>query len=259
MSAPKYAISGMLLLLLLGNGISLSWNWGLPYPVSDPLRNFPRVFLWAWERPENLKFLDPHETGVALLAKTLILNGNRLLSRPRMQPIELPPGIATVAVVRIETGAGIPDEGVRQEAVRQILDLASRSVAGIQVDFDARVSERAFYRTMLAEIRRQMPAGRKLSITALASWCIYDDWISDLPVDEAVPMMFRLGIGEAKAKQYLAGGSGFRVAKARFSVGISMDEMPVRVPAGRRVYVFNPRPWTRASVDEALRHVREWK
>lgn len=259
MSAAKYAIGGILLLLLLGNGISLSWHWGRPYLVGDPLRNFPRVFLWAWERPERLGFLNPHEAGVALLARTLILNGNRLSSRPRMQPIELPPGISTIAVVRIETGADVPDESVQQEAARQILDLAARSAAGIQVDFDARVSERAFYRTMLSEIRRGMPPGKKLSITALASWCIYDDWISDLPVDEAVPMMFRLGVGEANVKQYLAGGGDFRVAKARFSVGISLDELPVRAPAGRRVYVFSPRPWTRASVDEAVRYVREWK
>jgi len=32
-----------------------------------------------------------------------------------------------------------------------------------------------------------------LSITALASWCAGDPWITGLPIDEAVPMLFRLG------------------------------------------------------------------
>ena len=45
-----------------------------PRPA-DPLPGFPYVFLWAWERPENLEFLDPHATGVAFLARTVCLRG----------------------------------------------------------------------------------------------------------------------------------------------------------------------------------------
>jgi hypothetical protein len=225
----------------------------------DPLASSPCVFLWAWERPENLEFLDPRDAGVAVLVKTLVLKGTRITVHPRMQPIELPPGITTIAVVRIETDAEPPSASVRDEAVRQILDLASRPAAGIQIDFDARASERDFYRELLAKVRRRLPPGKKLSITALASWCIYDDWMSDLSVDEAVPMLFRLGVDEAQVRRYLAGGSDFRAARTRFSLGISLDELPLKLPGGRRVYVFNPRPWTWESVDGALRYVRKWR
>ena len=251
--------AAILLLFVLGNAASVAWDWGRPFLLHDPLAGFPRVFLWAWERPENLDFLDPSEAGVALLAKTLVLKGGAISVHPRMQPIELPPGVTTIAVVRIESDGAVPEERVRREAVRQIMDLTSRSAAAIQIDFDARASERDFYRTLLSEIRCQLPRETKLSITALASWCIYDAWISDLPIDEAVPMIFRLGRGEMQVKHYLAAGGDFRAARTRYSVGISLDELPITAPGSRRVYVFNPRPWTRSSVDEALRYVREWK
>lgn len=31
--------------------------------------SFPRTILWAWERPEDLEFLDPREFAVAFLAQ----------------------------------------------------------------------------------------------------------------------------------------------------------------------------------------------
>jgi hypothetical protein len=251
----------LLMILIGGNGASMLWRWSRPYLVGDPLAGYPRVFLWAWERPENLEFLDPRTTGVAVLAKTLYLDGTRLSSQPRMQPIRLPAGIPTIAVVRIETkSTAAPNVHIMNEMVQQILDEAAAPDAkGIQVDFDAVASERAFYRNLLLELRRQMPPRMKLSITALASWCIYDDWISDLPVDESVPMLFRLGVNSAEVLRYLRKGSDFRAAKSRFSLGISLDELPLTAPAGRRVYVFNPKPWTRESVNQALRYVREWR
>jgi hypothetical protein len=251
--------AGVLLLVVLGNIGSVAWNWGRPYLTNDPLAGFPRMFLWAWERPEDLSFLDPRKAGVAVLAKTLILSKTGIAIHPRMQPIELPPGVTTIAVVRIETKSDTISEQTRKEAVRQITDLTSSSSVGIQLDFDARASERDLYRKLLSDVRRQMPSGKKLSITALASWCIYDDWISDLPVDESVPMLFRMGIGEAEVKRYLANGGDFRAARTRFSIGISLDELPAKKLGSRRIYIFNPKPWTPSSVEEALRYAREWQ
>src|SRR6266542_893708 len=70
---------------------------------SRRLVQFPRTMLWAWERPEDLSFIDPREVGVAFLAKTLRLQGKQLLVRPRMQPLKVPPETMLMAVVRIET------------------------------------------------------------------------------------------------------------------------------------------------------------
>ena len=73
------------------------------------------------------------------------------------------------------------------------LRTASRpGIAALQVDFDAKRSERGFYAALLRSLRSQMPPQLPLSIAALASWCSNDDWISGLPIDEAVPMLFRM-------------------------------------------------------------------
>jgi hypothetical protein len=252
----KIAVTAILL-FLAGNIAAVAWRWARPYLMHDAFAGSPRVFLWAWERPESLEFLNPKEAGVAVLAKTLILNPTGVVMRPRLQPIELPSGIETIAVVRIEPHSNAFAENVKDEAVQQILELATRSASGIQIDFDARVSERSFYRALLEDLRRKMPKNKALSITALASWCIYDDWISELPVDESVPMLFRLGADSLQVQQYFASGNDFRAAKTRLSIGLSMDELPGKTFSGRRIYMFNPKPWTRESVTKALRYARE--
>ena len=58
----------------------------------DPLSVFPRVMLWAWERPEDLRFVKPDAAGIAFLARTLWLDGNNVSARPRLQPLRFAPG-----------------------------------------------------------------------------------------------------------------------------------------------------------------------
>jgi len=37
------------------------------------MANLPNLYLWAWERPEDLQFLSNRKVGVAFLAKTISL------------------------------------------------------------------------------------------------------------------------------------------------------------------------------------------
>jgi hypothetical protein len=216
----------------------------------DPLAGSPRIFLWAWERPENLTFLHPHEAGVAFLTRTVILRHGEVLVRPRFQPLRVAAGTALVAVVRVESdGSGLPQA---PPVARAITGAAREGVVALQVDYDAPVSERSFYRTLLTEIRKLLPARVPLSMTALVSWCSGDDWLDGLPVAEAVPMLFRMGPS-------LPPGRDFRSVICRQSLGVSTDELPGRVPAGRRVYVFHPRPWTAETARAAVREVERWQ
>ena len=73
-----------------------------PAPPGGITAVSPRVVLWAWERPEILNFIDPREVGVAFLARTIVLRGQGVVVRPRLQPLGVPPGTALTAVVRIE-------------------------------------------------------------------------------------------------------------------------------------------------------------
>ena len=219
----------------------------------DPLPNLPRVFLWAWERPEDLRWLDARSVGVAFLARTVCPREDGVAVRPRLQPLLIPPNTVLMAVVRVESGGHAAGADIPRTA-RAIADAAALPhVRALQVDFDAVASERAFYRALLEDVRRRLPAQTPLSITALASWCEADGWMDALPVAEAVPMLFRMG------PDHYSPGSDFRGDLCRSSVGISTDELPSRIPSGRRVYVFDPRAWSPDHVQAVLRKVGQWQ
>lgn len=205
--------------------------------------------LWAWERPEDLRFLDCRKGGVAFLATTITLDDERMEVRPRLQPIQIPKGCKAVATARIEA-SGTKPETPAEEVATEIAKLGYGSrVAAVQVDFDATVSQRGYYREVLHGIRKRLPEDVRLSMTALASWCLHDNWIEGLPVDEAVPMLFRMGANDGAIRRHLEQGREFQVELCQSSLGLSTDEPRPRAPAGRRWYVFHPEPWTRAAAN----------
>lgn len=212
---------------------------------AKPLSNMPPVIVWAWERPEKLGFINPKQVGVAFLAKTLRLEGDRVLSRPRLQPLELAPNTKLIAVVRIESDHPVLSSAQLQKTADEIAKVSALSnISVVQIDFDATVSERDFYRALLREVKPRVPS---LSITALASWCAGDQWLSDLPIDEAVPMLFRMG----PDKHQFQSGKPFAAAICKSSAGVSTDE-PVTAPPVDRLYIFNPDSWSRDSLHSAL-------
>ena len=105
---------------------------------------------------------------------------------------------------------------------------------------------------MIVDVRRRMPQSIGLSITALASWCADDNWLSDLPIDEAVPMLFRMGPDRQPIKNRVAAQEELAAAPCRSSYGISTDEPLVGLLPEKRIYVFNPQAWTEQSVRAVL-------
>jgi hypothetical protein len=220
------------------------------------LEPMPRVILWAWERPTDLRFINPGETGVAFLASTIRLRSGEVVVRPRLQPLNLPEAASVMAVARVETDTVSSPELSAQQCEKlagAIADMARLpGVSHIQIDFDATQSERKFYRDVIVEVRRRLPNTVSLSITALASWCTYDDWLADLPIDEAVPMLFRMAADGKQIANRLDAGEDFIAPLCRHSYGISTDEPHSNLSATRRLYVFNPDPWTESSVRAIL-------
>ena len=216
----------------------------------------PATILWAWERPEKLDFIDPQKIGIAYLAKTIYLRGRRVVSRPRLQPLALPSGVGVIAVARIESehpnAPTLSPEQIKETAA-EIAELGSLSnVVMVQVDFDATTSERAFYRELLLQLRNKLPSSTLLSITALASWCKGDNWLEDLPLDEAVPMLFRMGVERKQFLSQLAAGGGFASTPCRGSAGVATDEPLARLPRVQRLYVFNPGIWSPDAVKQTM-------
>jgi hypothetical protein len=219
----------------------------------------PRIVLWAWERPENLGFINPRAIAVAFLAQTIRLRATETHIKPRLQSLKFAPGTELIAVVRIETEHATLSPTQLEATVSAIQQLTRpANLSAIQIDFDARQSEREFYRELLQALRRALPSKLRLSITALASWCIHDDWLTGLPINEAVPMLFRLGVERNEVHSYIASGKTFRCSLCQHSLGISTDEPFAHLPARNidSIYVFNPQPWSVASVNKVL---QEWQ
>jgi len=206
---------------------------------------------WAWERREDLRFLGDSAT-VAYYAGIVTLRGREVDVGPRRNPLLLAPGARRIAVVRIETRRPSLDDAQRAKTVDAIERLTARGEE-VQIDFDAARSERAFYRALLIDIRRRIPS-KRLTITALASWCLSDRWIEGLPIDEAIPMLFRMSGDDALVRARLERGEDFRDPRCRASAGVSLDEPRVRIPSGRTLWIFNPKRWSA----EEWKKVREW-
>ena len=224
-----------------------------PVPIAFSSK-MPAMVVWAWEEPEDLSTLDTRRVGVAYLAETLLLGGadDAIREIARHQPLAVPRDAAIMAVVRIQTLPGFRDTPqLRRETATLLAEVSRRNnVRAFQIDFDAMRSQRTFYAGVLEELRPQMPHGLPLSITALASWCAADpafgarqDWLSTLPIDEAVPMMFRLG-GHSKPNDS-KDGIAIREPVCHGSLGLSTDESwpSTRSPVPRRIYLFSPHSW----------------
>jgi hypothetical protein len=223
-----------------------------PAPIA-----MPGLVLWAWERAEDVRFIDAATTGVAYLAATIDLQVD---GTPRFhfrqQPLRLPKNASVIAVVRIESPPRyvLADPEPIASSIAQMA--RQQGLRGLQIDYDARASERGFYRDLLARVRRSthVPVG----ITALASWCDGDSgWIGGQTLSEAVPMFFRMGSGESKDMAIRASG-------CRDSIGLSTDEAwpavrPVGLRREARIYIFNPHPWTKGEYEAVVRRVREWQ
>jgi len=216
----------------------------------------PRFILWAWERPTNLRFIDPSRVGVAFLAKTIRIAADRVESKPRLQALDLPPNAKLIAVTRIETDRNAPPQLSNEQRDAVVAAIAQLSalpnVREIQIDFDATKSQRGFYRELIVQLRRRLPSDVRLSITALASWCMDDDWISDLPIDEAVPMLFRMAGDGRSIINRLNSGDDFNSPACRGSYGISTDESRPQLISARKLYVFSADVWTEDSVHKLL-------
>lgn len=208
----------------------------------------PRIILWAWERPEDLRFLDVKNYGVAFLSETLLLQNDKVIFQPRRQPLKISPSTFLIAVTRIETDKAVRptlSDAQENEIISDIKrTLSLPNIKAVQIDFDALVSERDFYRSLLRDLKKELPAEMPLTITALASWCASDNWFGDVPIDEAVPMAFQMGADDKTIRSFLADGNDWQEHLCRKSYGIGLNEpLQINFKPERRFYLFNSRAW----------------
>ncbi len=222
-----------------------------PAPPHPAVEALPARMVWAWERAEDLRWLPP-EVGVAYVTTAIGLKGESVSVRPRTSAMRVNPGTVLVPVVHVDLSWRFPpalNTKQRTAVIDQVLRAARETRHNVvQLDLEARLSQRAFLQDLVRELRQRLPRGTALSMTALASWCADDYWLGAMQADEIVPMAFRMGRDSPLLRERLARTGRFAQAKCDRALGQATDELLPGAGAGAvRQYYFSPKAWTSAN------------
>jgi hypothetical protein len=131
--SSKLAAAGCILLVCI---LAASWIWRTRQELHR--LQGPNLVYWAWERPEDLRLLDPQKEAVTFLASSVELLPDRANLFPHMQPLLLSPGTHLVAMVRIYSHPASPAalNSVQFEAVvnAAVSATGEPNVAALQID-----------------------------------------------------------------------------------------------------------------------------
>lgn len=226
------------------------------------------LYLWAWDRAEDLRWVESG-VGIAYFAAQLDARERGLSVSWRRPPLHVRPDTPLLPVLHIEAFAPrvprILDEDAAEIWAQTLVDTVLRTGSrSFQIDFEARGSQKLFYASVLQRIRHQLP-DHWISITALASWCSDEQWLTTLPVNEIVPMYFRMGPTERQLWRTRLLVPHKLPKSCRAAAGMATDELAdVQVAHGRgdhpalsgyHWYLFSPQPWK----PDMLEPYRRWR
>ncbi|WP_295993200.1 hypothetical protein [Rugamonas sp.] len=213
-------------------------------PPPDPLHD---AVAWLWKDASIPAF---SRAAVAVVDRHIWLVGDKVLVRPGAHPRALARGTTVIPVVHVEIDPLHPPASLRpaEPVVLDAMRSAARaSTSGwVQLDLEARPSQRADYRELVQRIRTTLPREMKLSVTALAWWCRSGAWLDGLAADEVVPMFFRMGrenapLRDIVTRQPVALHPLCRASSAGFS---RQETFPREVISRyRRTYWFDETGW----------------
>jgi hypothetical protein len=201
------------------------------------------ALLPAWSVPE-----------AAVLQRHILLTGAHARTRVRQSWPAMPATTRVTPVLHVEVSTVNPPTGIDRRAdmiVHAMREAAQASTSSwVQLDLEAKPSQRVFYRALVARVRAELPPHIKLSVTALAWWCRAPAWLDDLAADEVVPMFFRMGRDSARLRAIVDQTPQQLHASCRSgSAGFSPQEpLPAHVTARyRKTYWFDRHAWKRSA------------
>jgi len=215
-----------------------------------PPTSHPTTWLWVWDSPQLFKGVGPDQ-GVAYLHATVRLSGDSARTQYRQWPLRLSSTtpmqpVVHVSLVNITTAPVNAEQ--RQAIANAVAHAAQHSRSGqVQLDFEARYGQRTAYLELLRLLQplRLRSIGKvKLSVTALASWCMSDPWIDPGLVDEIVPMYFRMGRESVSIRQRLNAAGQPPIPSCQGVAGFFWGEAWPALTRVRQRYVFHRGGWT---------------
>ncbi|HWW04526.1 hypothetical protein [Collimonas sp.] len=245
------------------------------------LAALPPLMLWVGERPDDVRSwivgssrqaklnsaadnptpaIQEQRIGIAVLDTTILLRDGSANVRRRQQALRLPPAwyahsglrqkipLLTIVHVDMADDAHKPalNEKQKRIIVNAVTAAATRSPSQVvQLDFEVMHSQKPFLADVVKRSRDALPANVALSITALASWCVGDAWLTDLPADEIVPMAFRMNGDAQRMREVLDQDGRFPRPECQPSLGLSLDEQPWPGKLrSQRLYLYNGNAWS---------------
>jgi len=212
-----------------------------------------QTLLWMWDRPQLFSSL-PEGTGIAYLHATVRLSGAQSRTTWRQWPLRIAPGVTVVPLVHValDNLAPSPLDDAQQQAIAAALaHAAAHSRSGwVQLDFEARRSQREAYVALLQRLQPMRERGVRLSATALASWCMDDAWLPAGLLDEIVPMYFRMGVDAAPIRRRLQATGAATVPACRDAAGLLLGEPSPALSGVKRRYVFHTGAWKKEDFEK---------
>lgn len=216
----------------------------MPLAVYEPP---PPAIVWMWK---DASVPSWSTSRVAVVDRHILLSGDRISQRRGAQPRRLPKEASVIPVVHVELDLLRPAANLRTASplIIEAMHKAARATTSgwVQLDLEARPSQRADYRTLVADIRAALPANIKFSVTALAWWCRSPAWLDGLAADEVVPMFFKMGRDGEAVRALVAGQpDALHPVCRKGSAGFSRQELfaPAVISRYARTYWFDYHGW----------------
>lgn len=212
-----------------------------------------QIYLYAWERPEDLSFLGKNsDLGVVFYSGGIVIDRAGVKITPRVSSLKIPSGVESFPLIRVDnlSGSVAALESAGNGISSFISDLC-RDYKKCQIDFEARPSEYEFYKGLLATVAKNIPKTR-IAITGLASWCVGTAWFDQSPIDGVTPMLYRMGPTSRSFKGGATSKSLISNSLCYDSVALSVDELDLDLKKlkNKDIYFFNPKPWTESDYNK---------
>lgn len=216
--------------------------------AQESRRNTEQI-AWLWDKSALPEWSQRH---AAVVVEHIHLTGDDVRSRPRLDSAPLLASTRVTPVVHVEVSTVNPPVGIersRAHILRSMRRAADLSTSGwIQLDMEARPSQREFYHSLVREIKDNLPSTIQLSVTALAWWCRSPAWLDALAADEVVPMVFRMGKDAESLRRMWSTAPGKLHPRCRYgAIGQAMQEPLAENASGRysKIYSFDAKHWRR--------------
>jgi hypothetical protein len=226
-----------------------------PATRAEVATSLARGVAWIWPDSNGPRGAAAYGEA-AVLVESLVLRAQGVEHGGRTQSLALPAGVRVVPVLHVEAAADAPDALTPAQrdailaAVRRHAEVAASGAGLLQLDFEAPARQREAYRALVAQVRAALPAGVRLGVTALAHWCLQGDWLDRLPVDEVVPMLYRLGPDAASWRRRFTRDDTSLARRCRGpALGFATNDPPPAALLARitRPYWFDESAWSNPS------------